>query len=163
MNELATTQLDTLPEPIDGSRALDALEVAMVQRPEMLVDLPLEHAFTPGLYSRTIFMPAGTLLTSRLHLTEHQYVVLAGSVSVWIEGQGWQRLHAGHRGITKPGTRRLLYIHEDCTWMTFHPMGEMGLNFDGLTDDEKVALIENTIVAPLGSHLDGILPAKELP
>jgi hypothetical protein len=140
--------------------SLDAIEMAMVQNLQ-LIDLPLEHHFTPGLYSRTIFMPKGTLLTSRLHLTEHQYVVLVGAAKVWIEGKGWELIEAGHRGITKAGTRRLLYIIEDCTWTTFHALGEMGVSFDGLSDEQKVELIEDTILAPLGKHLDGIMPGKE--
>lgn len=88
------------------------------------VELPVTHRFTPGLYVREIFMPAGTLLTSRIHKTEHPYVITKGVVSVLIPGTGVETLSAGHVGITLPGTRRLLYIHEDTTWLTFHPNPE---------------------------------------
>lgn len=85
------------------------------------VSTPLEHTFTPGLYTRKIFMPKGTLIISKIHKTEHPFVVLSGRAAVWIEGTGVVMLEAGHLGITKPGTRRILYIHEDCEWATFHP------------------------------------------
>ena len=84
------------------------------------VDCPLEHTFTPGLYSRKIFMPAGTIVISEKHKTRHQYCILEGVVSVFIEGKGWEILQAGHTGITEAGTQRLLKIEDDCTWITYH-------------------------------------------
>ncbi len=91
------------------------------------VDMPVTHRFTPGLYAREIFMPAGTLLTSKIHKTEHPFVVLSGKVSVWT-GDGDEELIEGpHVGITKPGTRRVLYTHEDTRWITFHPSEETDL------------------------------------
>lgn len=100
---------------------LDGLEEWMLERFEAR-ELPLEHRFTPGLYAREIFMPSGTLLTSKIHRTAHPFVVLSGRVRVWIEGEGIREFTAGHVGITQPGTRRLLYIVEDCRWITFHPL-----------------------------------------
>ncbi len=136
----------------EATAAIDALEQAMVGAGE--IDLPLEHAFLPGLYVRTIFMPAGTLLTSKIHKTKHPYVITKGSVSVWIDGVGWERLEAGHRGVTLPGTRRVLYIHEDCVWTTYHPIGEMGIGrLDGLNEDEALNLIEGAIIEPHSDHL----------
>ena len=88
------------------------------------VELPVEHRHFPGLYAREIFMPAGTLLTSKIHNTEHPYVVLTGCVSVFIPGVGVERIEAPFVGTTRPGTRRVLYIHEDCRWITFHPNPE---------------------------------------
>lgn len=118
---------------------LDKLEAAMLATAAM-VELPLTHRFTPGLYAREIFMPAGTLLTSRIHKTEHPYVVLSGKVSVYIPGVGVEHFEAPFVGVTKPYTRRVLYIHEDCRWVTFHP----------LTDEESAAqdvdLIEARII-----------------
>lgn len=152
--------------PADGSQIvpadpLDRLEVAMC-RHEML-DLPVYHSFTAGLYARTIHMPAGSLITSKIHKTEHPYVITKGSASVWIAGVGWQRLEAGHRGITRRGTRRLLYIHEDCEWTTYHPIGEMGITLDGCgSDEERVARIEAAIIQPRNEHLAGLLPPKQI-
>lgn len=83
-------------------------------------DAVLKHHFTPGLYIRTLTMPAGALILSRTHKTEHPYVVTQGKVSVWIAGTGWVTITAPHFGITKPGTQRILFIHEDCVWTTFH-------------------------------------------
>lgn len=81
---------------------------------------PLKLAFTPGLVSRIIDMPKGAWLTSRIHLKEHQYVVVKGVAHVWTLETGWQEVRAPFMGITKPGTRRLLNIIEDMQWISFH-------------------------------------------
>ena len=65
-------------------------------------------------------MPKGTLIISKIHKTEHPFVIVKGKVSVWVEGIGTVTYTAPYVGITKPGTRRVLYIHEDCSWLTFH-------------------------------------------
>lgn len=96
------------------------MESRIEAHPESYYELPLKHIFTPGLYCRQIFMPKGALLTSRIHLTEHPYFVLEGVVSVWDDADGWVLKKARDEGITKPGTRRILLIHEDCVWMTCH-------------------------------------------
>lgn len=120
----------SLPESLEAAGAdaldyagLDRLEEAMLQGAPV-VNLPLVHRFTHGLYIREIFMPAGTLLTSKIHKTQHPFVILKGKVSVLIPGEDVAHLEAPHFGITQPGTRRLLYIHEDTTWLTFHPNPE---------------------------------------
>ena len=100
-------------------------------------EMPVSHLFTPGLYVREIFMPAGTLLTSKIHKTEHPFVILSGKASVWI-GDGEEVVLEGpYVGVTKPGTRRVLYIHEDMRWLTFHP-----------TEFTDLAVIEEQLIEP---------------
>lgn len=103
----------------DIDEALDFIEMRIVENMDIM-DFPLEHTFTPGLYSRTIFMPADTLLTSKIHKTEHQFSILKGAVMVFTEGKGWELYEAGYRGVTKPGTRRLLFNLVDTVWCTYH-------------------------------------------
>lgn len=98
---------------------VDDIEAAVKKMPQ--VDLPLTHRFTPGLYIREISMPKGALVVSKIHKTEHPFVVSKGHAAVWVEGVGVVQIKAPYTGITKPGTRRILYIHEDCVWTTFHP------------------------------------------
>lgn len=106
-----------------GHELVDACERVMAENPT-LFDPPLTHRFTPGLYVREIFIPAGTLLTSKIHKTEHPFVISQGVISVWSEDRGVEHLYAPHTGITKPGTRRVLYAHTDTVWTTFHPSEE---------------------------------------
>jgi len=99
----------------------DDAEAAIANSGFSTVEFKLEHVFTKGLYSRKIFMPSGSLLTSKIHMTEHQFLILQGAVTVWDEKNGTRLLFAPHSGVTHPGTRRLLYVHDDCIWITFHP------------------------------------------
>jgi len=83
------------------------------------VEMPLTHRFTDGMYIREIFMPAGTILTSKIHKTNHPFVVSKGKCIVY-DGNKLETITAPHTGITEPNTRRLLYIEEDTIWTTFH-------------------------------------------
>lgn len=120
---------------------IDAFEMKAAEMPQ--VELPVKHTFTPGLYTRQISMPAGTLLTSRIHLFEHPFVIAAGCVSVWDDETGWKTFRAPYLGVTLPATRRVLYIHEDTTWLTFHVTTE--------TDPDKIGL---AITYTGGKHAD---------
>jgi hypothetical protein len=126
---------------------LDALENAIADGLPV-VHMPVTHRFTPGLYVREIFMPAGTVLTSRCHLTEHPFVVLSGHAVVRIPGGEPLHLMGGHLGITAAGTRRALYIEEDCRWATFHPLSqeEEACRADGLAEGELLTMIEARVI-----------------
>ena len=78
-----------------------------------LVDCPLKHTFVPGMYIREIFMPKGSVVTSMIHKTKHPYFIIDGAVLVYSENDGEQFLQCGDRGITMPGTRRVLKIIEE--------------------------------------------------
>lgn len=122
----------------------DHLELAMLASGEPMRDFTVSHVFTTGLYVRTILMPAGSLLTSRIHKTQHPFVVLAGRVEVYIPGVGTQLIEAPYFGVTEPGTRRLLYIHDDCVWSTFHPLVA---DEDGEADEaRRLEMIEERII-----------------
>jgi hypothetical protein len=82
-------------------------------------DFPLKHIFTDGLYAREITMYAESRLTSMIHLTDHQFIVSKGRVLVYNGGEEIE-IVAPYHGITKAGTRRVLYAIEDTIWTTFH-------------------------------------------
>lgn len=124
---------------------LDDLEMKMLSSPDK-IDLPLIHYFTPGLYSREIYMPAGTLVVSKIHLTQHPFVISKGSVSVKIREGEWELLEAPYTGITYPGTRRVLYIQEDCIWTTFHATDIAPVDGSDEEIAKAVAAIEDRII-----------------
>ena len=136
---------------------LDELEVAMLENCEPVHCLTT-HMFTDGMYIREIFMPAGSLITSKVHKTEHPYIVSYGKVAVSIDGNDWIEITAPYTNITKPGTRRVLYILEDCIWTTFHRVDDMKSEYNDLNDDEKeniVKQIEEKILEPHINYLTG--------
>lgn len=147
------------PQPLEHvHERLDELERRILELPP--VHMPVEHAFTPGLYRRTITMPPGTLLTSRIHRTEHPYAVMRGRAMVLVAGEEPVLLEAGHQGITKSMTRRALFIPPDagepCVWSTYHALStdEERMRQNGATDEELLAAIEARIIEP-HLQLDG--------
>jgi len=139
--------MNALREP--EAQRVDMIQHALGKLPA--VECPLVHRFTPGLYTREIFMPAGTAIVSRIHKTEHPYVVLTGRALVWTAEAGVVTLTAGAVGITKPGTRRVLYVTEDCRWLTFHPTTETDMDKlqAELTDTPDVSYFDGGDVGPV--------------
>lgn len=119
----------------------------MLSRPA--VEMPVTHRFTPGMYIREIFIPAGTLLTSAIHKTEHPFVISKGRIAVISENEGRVIYEAPFTGITQPGTRRVLHAETDTIWTTFHATDE--------TDVSKICL------AILEPHVNPLLPEDFTP
>ena len=138
-----------------AQRWLDEIEVQMLRG--NVVDIPVGHLQTPGIYSRTMFAKAGTVITSMVHKTEHPFVLAQGSLRIFIEGEGVVELHAPYLGVTKPGTRRLAYVVEDVIWTTFHATEE--------TDLERIeaALIEPHLVDGRNLHFEYLEALRRLP
>lgn len=96
---------------------------------------PLKHTFGDGCYIREITMPKGMLIVSKIHKVKHPYFILKGKVSV-LTDEGVVKLEAPYSGMTPPGTKRILYIHEECVWATVH-----------VTKETDLAKIEEEIIA----------------
>jgi hypothetical protein len=96
---------------------------------------PVKHSFADGCYIREIFNPANELLITKIHKKEHPFFLMRGEMSVLTE-DGVKHLKAPYHGITKPGTKRIIYTHSDCIFITVHATGE--------TD---VAKIEEQVIA----------------
>jgi hypothetical protein len=141
----------------ENDNIIDELEATIIQNLDV-IDAPLQHKFTDGMYIREIFMPAGSLWTSKIHKTEHPYVVSYGKAAVSIDNQEWYEITAPYTGITQPGTRRILYILEDCIWTTFHRVDGMKSEFNELSKDEVekiVEQIEDKILEPHVNYITG--------
>ncbi len=93
---------------------------------------PLIHRFTNGMYIREIYLNKDTVAVTKIHNTEHPYVISKGSVSVSNDGESWIHIEAPYTGITTPGTQRVIIVHEDTIWTTFHPNPENEKDLDVL-------------------------------
>lgn len=143
-------------EQVSSDDKIDKLEFAMSAY--IQVDCPLVHRFTPGLYTREIFMPAGSMITSLIHNTTHPFFILKGKVSVFSENDGEQLLEAPYSGITRPGTRRVLYVHEDTVWTTLHPLVMITGEENNFSEEDKLKVIseiESIIIIPHENYLLG--------
>ena len=98
---------------------------------------PVKHSFADGCYIREIFNPAGELLVTKIHKKEHPFFLMKGKMSILTE-DGVVHLEAPHHGITKPGTKRIIYTHEDCVFITVHATGKTDV-----AEIEKEVIAEN--------------------
>jgi len=80
---------------------------------------PLKHSFGDGLYVREIFNPQGELAVTKIHKYDHPYFLLSGEMSI-IDKDGEKRIVAPHYGITKANTKRIIFAHTDCVFVTVH-------------------------------------------
>jgi len=127
----------------ERDKLIDQAENLILEKGEP-VTLTLKHRFTDGMYIREIFMPAGTVLTSRIHKTNHPFSIQKGKCNVY-DGDDLQVLEAPHLGITEKNTRRLIHVMEDTIWVTFHVTDKTDL-----AEIEKELLVEreNPIADP---------------
>lgn len=128
----------------EANKAIDALEVALLDHfPEKMKEF-LKHDFGFHLYVRKIIMPKGSKVTSKIHKHRHPYFILIGKVRVWIDGKGWEILEAPFDGMTEPGTRRVLEVLEDTYWITVHY---------NPTNTEDLSELEEFIIEPHTNNL----------
>lgn len=130
---------------------VDHLEKKMVDNLP-LMELPLAHRVTPGLYTREMFAPKGVLLTSKVHNTDHQFIVSQGVILILDEyNKKWVECKAPYHGITKKGTRRIGFVVEDVLWTTMHATS--------LVEDKHYN--QDEFINLLGDIEDSIIDKKE--
>ena len=96
---------------------------------------PTKHSFADGCYIREIFNPAGEIIVTKIHKKEHPFFLMKGNMTILTEN-GFEYREAPYHGITYPGTKRVIYTHTDCLFVTVHVTNE--------TDLEK---IEEEVIA----------------
>ena len=80
---------------------------------------PVKHTFAGGCYIREIYNPANQLLVTKIHKKEHPFFLMKGEMSILTE-EWIQHIHAPYQGVTKPGTKRAIYTHEECIFISVH-------------------------------------------
>lgn len=104
---------------------------------------PLKHRFADGIYVRDIFFPKGMLVVGKIHRHAHPNFLMSGEVTVVSEAHGKQRFKAPHSWVSEPGTKRIIYAHEDSLWITVHA-----------TDETDLVKIEEELIAKSFDELD---------
>jgi len=104
-------------------RKIDALEAGI--RAELVpVDCPITHHFAPGLYAREMFIPAGTVLTGKIHRFANLSIMSAGALRLYMEDGTTTEVRAPFTYVAPPGTRRAAEALEDTVWTVIHATEE---------------------------------------
>ena len=111
--------LELLPN-IPSRDQIDRLESHLLNAEAQGYGVEMEtwHHFADGLVARTVFIPAGTVLTGAVHKEEHMNVCF-GDIEVWTE-QGMKRLTGYNVIPSLPGTKRVGRTFGDTWWTTVH-------------------------------------------
>lgn len=122
---------------------LQALEQAITD------DLPsvsceARHYFAHGTYVRELLIPAGVLLTGKIHRYEGINILSKGHVVI-ISDHGRQELEAPHTMVCGAGVKKAIVAVEDSVWLNVHP-------WNGTDTLEE---IEAKVIAASYADLDG--------
>lgn len=134
--EAQLMRLDNAKTPTERRAAIVLLEGSMLGQAQ--TECPLRHHFSPGLYGREIFMPAGTCVVGKIHRHAHINTVSKGRCLVYTE-HGTELLEAGDTFISQPGTKRAVFVIEDTLWTTTHA---------NPTNSQDIPWLEDQIIAP---------------
>jgi quercetin dioxygenase-like cupin family protein len=131
--------LNDLDFPNHVSREqVERLQAEMVKMPQ--AELTTEHHFSPGMYMRKVFRPAGTLIVGKVHKEPHFFLCAKGEIIAWTEN-GMKRLQAGDVVESKPGTKRVTLAVTDAIGVTIHRTDKTDL------DEIEAELIEPDVTA----------------
>lgn len=133
MGELTKTQT---------RKSIEDLQAAAAKLPQ--AQLFTEHFFIPGVYVRSLFREADTLVVGKVHKHEHLYIIASGEVT--IVGDGYKERVTGPKVfISKPGTKRAVYAHTDATTMTVHRTDETDLDAieAELIEEDETAMFDS--------------------
>ena len=103
------------------------------------VEIETNHYFAGGVYEREVIVKAGTIITGKVHLTEHLAKLVKGTMTIY-GNDDFGTFTAPHTFISKPGAKRAGYAHDDCYFSTFHTVGD---NSD--IEEIESALVVDTV------------------
>jgi quercetin dioxygenase-like cupin family protein len=124
---------------------VDRLQAEMATMPQ--AELVTEHQFSPGMYMRKVFRPAGTLIVGKVHKEPHFFLCAKGEIIAWTEN-GMKRLQAGDVVESKPGTKRVTLAVTDAVGITIHRTDKTDL------DEIEAELIEPDTTALFNANND---------
>jgi hypothetical protein len=105
---------------------------------------PLVHTFSDGLYIRQVTVPPKTLTVTKIHKQEHAFFLMKGTISILTE-EGVKKFTAPYQGITKVGTKRVIYHHDEVIFTTVHA-----------TEEKDVSSVEKQVIANNFDEVDAL-------
>jgi quercetin dioxygenase-like cupin family protein len=102
------------------------------------VEIPIEHHFAPGVYARVIHIPAGVVLTGKIHKTLHMCILAQGTVHITVDNGEQSEVYEGFCIFNAPaGSKKAIYAETDAVFINVHP-----------TDSTDLEEIEEEFIAP---------------
>jgi len=140
-------------EELTNRELIERLQLAVAAGEQ--VEPETTHRFTGNLYSRECTQPAGCIVIGAVHKQEHFFVLLEGEMTIWNDGER-QHIVAPAVLVSPIGTKRALYAHKDCRYMTLHQVSSRDLEAveRELVEDDPLSMYEvgNKVRKPALEH-----------
>lgn len=128
--------------PVNPTYAqLRQLEEELLKLPA--AEAPVTHHYAHGIYGREMFIPAGTILTGKIHKFSTLNFLMQGEITVTTP-DGVKRICAPAIFTSPPGGKKVGFAHTDVIWVNVHPTR--------LTNPDD---IERKFIVPEEPHLLG--------
>ena len=124
------------------------LEQAILESPHQ-IDMVQNtyHHFAEGIYLRELFIPAGVVLTGKIHTTQHLTIIARGTVRITTDF-GVEEITGPAVFVSEVGAKKAMYAITDVTLMNPHP-----------TNERDIVKIEEKFIAPSFDELANRLVA----
>jgi len=115
--------------------ALEQVMLSSFDQEVLKAQTDTQHYQIKGVYARTMFVPAGMLVTGKIHNFESIGILAQGTMRI-TNGETSVLVSAPYIAVDKPGIKRLGYAETDCTFISVHR-----------TDAEEINDIEDELVS----------------
>ena len=115
--------------------ALEQVMLSSFDQEALKAQTDTQHYQIKGVYARTMFVPAGMLVTGKIHNFESIGILAQGTMRI-TNGETSVLVSAPYIAVDKPGIKRLGYAETDCTFISVHR-----------TDAEEITDIEDELVS----------------
>lgn len=122
---------------------IERMESEMLKHEQ--VNMPVNHLFVNGMYVRHILIPAGVILTGRVHKQGYVDIMLKGRIVV-ATPDGINEMSGYNILEGKPGRKRAGFAIEDTHWVTVHRTDET--DPDGIEDKLTVMTVKEYLALP---------------
>ena len=130
--------------PLSMREKVTAIENEILKLPQ--AEMKLVHYFSDGVYARELHIPAGAILTGKIHKYTQLNILTKGCIRVLLE-EGIKELNAPFTVVSPPGTKRIAFAVTDCIWTTILATNETDPNviedqFTASSEQEYQAFLE---------------------
>jgi len=129
MNNLQANS-ETISELQSYRAELAAIEEKMMRQPQQ-TGLKVTEMVLGGIYVRSLFIPAGTILTGMIHKKDCINILASGVIQVWTESEGIISIKGFEMFKSEAGSKRIGKTWTDVHWVNVFPVDE-GVDLDDM-------------------------------
>jgi hypothetical protein len=106
------------------------------------LEVETKHHFAHGTYTREVFLPAGTVLTGKVHRHSCINIISKGKILV-VTDEGEYVIEAPHTFVSGANVKKAGAVLEDTIWLNVHPWN----------NEDDLEQIEAMVVIPMENRL----------